>query len=148
MSETDDDVEARAAAMAIEASRNSGGAPTAAIAGNTVAIVMNADAPVQALPPLTNIWSCTKIRQFTSDDGKKKWLCQWCPMGSPTFTGWNATKVLYHVCKIAGQGVRPCSGLISPEYARMYKDFRESKIINTQARESKSCQCVNQLLNT
>ena len=97
MSETDDDVDPHAAVMAIKASRNSSGAPTTAIAGNAVAIVMNADALVQALPPLTNIWLCTKIRQFT----------------------------------------------FPPEYAQMYKYFSESEIVNAQARESKSFQCVN-----
>ena len=51
---TDEDGDTRAAAMAIEASRTSGGAPTAAIAGNTVAVVMNTDNLVQALPPLPN----------------------------------------------------------------------------------------------
>lgn len=77
--------------MAIEASRNSGGAPTTAIAGNTVAVVMNADALVQALPPLTNIWLCTKIRQFT----------------------------------------------FPPEYAQMYNNFCESKIVNAKAWETR-----------
>lgn len=143
MSEEDDDAHLRAAAMAIEASRNSGGAPTTAVAGNTVA-----DALVLALPPITTIWSCAKIRQFTSDDQKKKWLCEWCPRGSNTFTGWNATKVVAHVCKISGQGIRPCSGFIPPDYERRYKNFRESLIYNKQSRESKSCQCVNLLLNT
>ena len=102
MSETDDDVDPRAAAMAIEASRNSGGAPTTAIAGNTVAVVMNDYALVQALSPLMNIWLCIKIFQFT----------------------------------------------FPPEYARMYNNFRESKIVNAKVRESKSFQCVNRLLNT
>ena len=106
-----------------------GSAPTAAIAGNTPALV-------PALPPLSNIWFCPKIRQFM-DGNKKMWLCEWCPTGSLPFTGWNATKCLYHVCKIAGQGIRPCKGLILPEYAQCYRDFRESKIINAETREGK-----------
>ena len=133
---TDEDGDTRADAMAIEASRTSGGAPTAAIAGNTVAVVMNADNPVQVLPPLTSIWLCAKIVQFETENKTKKWLCEWCPKGSPSFTGWNASKALWHVCKVSGKGIRPCSGLIPPEYARMYKTFRESKILNTEARES------------
>ena len=130
------DGDPRAAAMAIEASRTSGGAPTAAIAGNTVAVVMNTDNLVQALPPLTSIWKCAKIVQFETENKTKKWLCQWCPAGSPSFTGWNASKALWHVCKVSGNGIRPCSGLIPPEYERLYKTFRESKILNTEARES------------
>jgi len=133
---TDEDGDLRAAAMAIEASRTSGWAPTAAIAGNTVAVVMNADNLVQALPPLASIWSCTKIRKFTTEGNKQKWICEWCPTGSLSFTGWNTSKALWHVCKVSGKGICPCSGLIPPEYARMYKTFRESKILNTEARES------------
>ena len=130
------DGDARAAAMAIEASRTSGGAPTAAIAGNTAAVVMTTDNLVQALPPLASIWKCAKIRQFETENKTKKWLCEWCPKGSSSFTGWNASKALWHVCKVSGKGIRPCSGFIPPEYARMYKTFLESKIVNTEARES------------
>ena len=66
------DGDARAAAMAIEASRTSGGAPTAAIAGNTAAVVMTTDNLVQALPPLASIWKCAKIRQFETENKTKK----------------------------------------------------------------------------
>ena len=149
MSEVDvEDKARRATAMAMERIRESGGVLTASVAGDTDAEVVNGDAPVEELTQLTTIWSCTKIHQFTSENLKRKWRCDWCPRGSNTFTGWNATKALFHVCKISGHGVRPCKGFIPPNYERLYKNFRESLIVNKQAQESKSCQCVILLLNT
>ena len=133
-----DEIDPRAAAAAVEASATSAGATTTAIAGNTMAVFMDVDAPVQALPSLADIWDCKKIRRYTSPNNKKMWACDWCPKGlniSRPLTGWNATKALWHVCKISGQGVRPCSGVILLEYARQYKDYYERKLINSQARE-------------
>ena len=48
-----------AAAAAVAASATSAGATAAAIAGNTMAVYMDADAPDQSLPPLADI--CSKI---------------------------------------------------------------------------------------
>ena len=133
-----DGINPRAADAAVEASATSAGATTTAIAGNTMAVYMDVDAPVQALPSLADIWDCKKIRRYTTPNNKKMWACDWCPKGlniSRPLTGWNATKVLWHVCKISGKGIRPCSGVILPEYARQYKDYYERKLINSQARE-------------
>jgi hypothetical protein len=46
-------------------------------------------APVEVLPPLADIWKCSKISQCTYCNGKKEWSCAWCPPGSTHFTGWN-----------------------------------------------------------
>jgi len=137
---TSDGIDPRAAAAAVAASATSVGAATAAIVGNTMAVCMDVDVPVQALPPLADIWACTKIRKYTTTENKKMWICEWCPKGlngSKPFTGWNATKVLWHLCKIAGNGIRPCSGVILPEYARQYKDYYEKRMLNSQAREER-----------
>ena len=94
-------------------------------------------APVEVLPPLVDIWKCSKISQYTDCDGKKKWSCAWCSPESTHFTGWNATKVLWHVCKVSGKRVRPYKGFIPPNYACMYKDSYENKIIVKSSRTSK-----------
>ena len=59
-----DGIDPRAAAAAVEASATSAGATTTAIAGNTMAVYMDVDAPVQALPSLADIWDCKKNKEI------------------------------------------------------------------------------------
>ena len=94
-------------------------------------------ASVEVLPPLADIWKCSKISQYTDCNGKKKWICAWCPPGSTHFTGWNTIKVLWHVCKVSSKEILPCKGFILPNYARVYKDYYENKIIAKSSRTSR-----------
>ena len=53
-----DEIDPRAAAAAVTASATSAGAATATIAGNTMAVGIDVDAPDQSLPPLAD--TCSK----------------------------------------------------------------------------------------
>ena len=136
-----------APAAAVVASATSAGAATAAIAGNTMAVYMDVNAPFQVLPSLAGIWACKTIRRYTHPNNKNMWICEWCSKGlnnSKPFTGWNATNILWHVWKISGNGILPCSGVLLPEYARQYKDYYkrrmldyyERRMLHSQAREN------------
>ena len=55
---TSDEIDPRAADVVVAACATSAGTDTAAIAGNTMAVCMDVDAPIQALLSLADIWAC------------------------------------------------------------------------------------------
>ena len=103
--------------------------------------VVPAAAAAAPLGALTEVWDCKKVKMVTDSDGKRVWTCDWCPLlpgqlATKPLAGWNATKALWHVCKISGMGVRPCKGTIPPEFARRYRDLYACKTLNSEQREA------------
>ena len=109
----------------------------------------NSDDDDALLPPLSEIWDCTRIERFqTGNNLEKKWRCTWCPEGANSTksnSGWNATKALWHAAKISGKDIRPCIGRIEPRYAQRYKDLYERKINSKNDKEGNFCACANLL---
>ena len=61
-----DEIDPHATAVTVAASPTPAGAATASIAGNTMAVCMNINATIQALPLLADIWACTKTRRHAT----------------------------------------------------------------------------------
>jgi hypothetical protein len=71
-----------------------------------------------------SVWTFEKVEQTGSKRASGGWKCLWC---NNHFKGWNATKVLRHLTKVAGKDIRPCRARIDPEAARFYKSYMQSK---------------------
>lgn len=80
---------------------------------------------VAAAPPksgVTSIFEDDMIEKFTDDDGKPRWKCKWC---GGIFSGWNATKAICHLNKIAKQDIKLCRAKIDAAYVELYKKLFE-----------------------
>jgi hypothetical protein len=75
---------------------------------------------------LASIWDDDMIDRSTDDQGKKKWECKWCHVA---FQQWNATKALYHVCRMYGANIKKCAcANIDGEHKKRYKDLFDSMV--------------------
>ena len=76
------------------------------------------------LPPLSEILDDTDhFRSYVNDRGKKRLVCLWCDKECS-----NVTKLLYHINKVAGEGVAICKATIPDQIKRRYFDLLERKI--------------------
>ena len=66
--------------------------------------------PIASVVEMKSAWEFEKIEKRGGPDKKTRaWFCGWCGV---TKMGWNATKVMHHCAKAAGNDVEVCSGNI------------------------------------
>jgi hypothetical protein len=97
------------------------------IINNDVDVVGGNDDPVIAEQPLRGIntvWEDDHFRRIMDENGNVRWKCLWC---DTTFSGWNATKALYHVVRVRGFDIAPCSSKILDVAATKYKALYDGK---------------------
>lgn len=61
---------------------------------------------------------------YISEDGKRRWRCEWC---KKDFALWNATKALQHLTKQRHTDIAPCKARIMEEYQIKYKEMYDRK---------------------
>jgi hypothetical protein len=88
------------------------------------------------LDDIKSVWEFEKVEKLGGpDDFSKRWHCGWC--GS-TLKGWNATKAMNHLARLAGNNdVKSCSGPISRDMLELFKGFRLRKIGKKAAKRQK-----------
>ena len=75
---------------------------------------------------MKSAWEFEKIEKRGGPDKKTRaWFCGWCEV---TKMGWNATKVMHHCAKAAGNDVEVCSGNIPKKTLTAFKLFRYKKM--------------------
>lgn len=67
---------------------------------------------------IVSIFEDDMIKKYTDQDGKAKWKCKWC---NGVFAGWNATKAICHLNKVAKQDIKLCRARIDASYQEVYK---------------------------
>ncbi len=73
---------------------------------------------------LSSIFKDPHATQFVTDDGKKRWRCEWC---KKDFALWNATKALYHLVKKRKVDIAPCQAKIGQESMSRYLELYKRK---------------------
>ena len=77
------------------------------------------DAPDKLV--LNSIFDSPNIVPTLASNGKKVTQCLHC---NGTYKiGHNATKIMYHVCKIKGKSITICPGNITPSWNAKYQDY-------------------------
>ena len=61
---------------------------------------------------------------YTTDDGEKRWRCEWC---KKDFALWNATKALCHLIQKKKVDLAPCRGKIDIESMNRYMELYNKK---------------------
>lgn len=74
---------------------------------------------VASAPCLSSVWDSDKVEKLPGG----QWKCFHC-VPNAIFSGHNATKCLYHVCKEKGKNIRVCNGEIEPFYQKQYSDLK------------------------
>jgi hypothetical protein len=83
---------------------------------------------------LPSVWELDHVLKTGDSKATQTWKCLWCNM---VFRKWNATKVLYHLAKKAGNDVRVCKAAHdsrSKELYRLMLAEKERTNANHQAR--------------
>ena len=80
--------------------------------------------------PLKRIWDDSHIVK-TLVDGKECWECKWC---SKVFKPRHATRVLWHLMKIPGNGIVVCNAIIPELNLKRYVDLYTSNVGRASAR--------------
>ena len=107
-----------------EEDRSSGTTTAATAAASTAA----------RLPPLHQILDDTEhFTPFVNAAGLKRIRCRWC---DKDFVH-NATKVLFHVCRVKNKGVAPCLGCIPDHHMQRYLDLHHKKDTRKNQRAGK-----------
>ena len=73
---------------------------------------------------LSSIFNDPYATTYMTDDGKKRWKCEWC---KKDFSLWNATKALLHLTKKRKGDIAPCKGKIDQESMNRYLDLYKKK---------------------
>ena len=81
---------------------------------------------------ITEFWKFDMV-QKCYDGSKKSWRCLWC---NTSFSGWNATKVMYHLCKVPKKDIKPCPANIDDASFALYRGLLSS-------REPERCMMMN-----
>jgi hypothetical protein len=76
---------------------------------------------------MKTVWDWEKIEKLGGPDPfSKRWACGWCGL---TLKGWNATKVMNHASKAAGNNdVKACTGNIPKATLAAFQAFRYKKL--------------------
>jgi hypothetical protein len=64
------------------------------------------------------IWEDKMVKKYLDTKGKKKWMCLHC---KKTFTGWNVTKAIMHLAKVASNNIGICRAKIPRDKLEMYQ---------------------------
>ena len=95
--------------------------------------LMNTDDPcdddvvvIDDLDRLSSIYDDDMVEKYNDSNGKNRWRCKWC---GTTFSGWNATKALFHVTKTPKSDIKICRVRIDAMHERRYSELlqRSSK---------------------
>jgi hypothetical protein len=82
--------------------------------------------PNASVVELKSAWEFEKIEKRGGPDKKTRaWFCGWCGV---TKMGWNATKVMHHCAKAAGNDVEVCSGNIPKKTLTAFQLYRYKKM--------------------
>ena len=73
---------------------------------------------------LSSIFNDAHATTFLTDDGKKRWRCEWC---KKDFAAWNATKALYHLTKKKKVDIAPCQARIDQASMARYVGLLQKK---------------------
>ena len=73
---------------------------------------------------LSSIFNDPYATPYTTDDGKKRWRCEWC---KKDFALWNATKALSHLVQKRKEDIAPCRGKIDQESKNRYLELYNKK---------------------
>ncbi len=73
---------------------------------------------------LKSIFDDEYATTYISEDGKRRWRCEWC---KKDFSMWNATKALQHLTKQRQTDIAPCKARILDEYQVKYKEMYSRK---------------------
>ena len=93
--------------------------------GSTPETPTPADEAEEILEPLAEVFNDKEHFELFWDLGQKpRWRCLWC---NNDFGGHNATKALYHVCRVVGKGIKSCPGNIPPAHLKRYITLFEKK---------------------
>jgi hypothetical protein len=95
-----------------------------------------ADNGPPAKPGSTVVWDLDHIQKEGDCKANQKWKCLWCNL---SFKHWNATKVLYHLNKIAGHDVRICKAAHDVRSTNLYRSMlgdKEKSNLGQQTRAS------------
>ena len=76
------------------------------------------------LAKIQSIWEDDHVLKIFDDNNKPRWKCLWC---DTTGGGHNATKVLWHVAKVAGNEVSVCKAKQDRNYADRYREMVSSQ---------------------
>jgi hypothetical protein len=110
-----------------------GGNPPPAAGSVTGHIADNGPPPK---PGSTAVWDLDHIQKEGDCKANQKWKCLWCNL---SFKHWNATKVLYHLNKIAGHDVRICKAAHDVRSTNLYRSMlgeKEKSNLGQQTRAS------------
>ena len=124
MANSDDDAWLEEPTLEATDAAINGNTPEAASADAPAAAARAASSGAAKMPPLFEIFQDTEhFQKQTNAAGNKRVLCLWC---NKDLTA-NATKVLFHVCGVRGQGVNICEGAIPPIHKERYLDLLKRK---------------------
>ena len=84
---------------------------------------------------LSYIFEDAYATTYITDDGKKRWRCEWC---KKDFAGWNATKALLHLIQKKGRHCTMSSKNKSREYETIHGIVYKKKTRKTAPNEDKT----------
>jgi hypothetical protein len=82
-----------------------------------------------------NVWKYT-TKDLTPENDKR-WICVFCSCNKG---GWNATKALYHMAAVGGQGVSGCTGAATGTMPKWFRDAVREYITKKKDASKKSKQ--------
>jgi hypothetical protein len=89
--------------------------------------LMNSSSDSEKEDDSNNLFSIFKdpyATTYVTEDGKKRWRCEWC---KKDFSLWNATKALYHLVQKKQVDIAPCRGRIDQESKQRYLELYTRK---------------------
>ena len=87
---------------------------------------------------IKSIWDSEHIEKVgTKGQADEKWICGFC---KTQFRKWNTSKAMYHVAKLSGHHIKPCSGNIPSNLIAAYRALADRGKKNKAAiTSSKRC---------
>jgi hypothetical protein len=73
---------------------------------------------------LSSIFNDPYATTYITNDGKKRWRCEWC---KKDFALWNATKAMYHLIQKKKVDIAPCQAQIDDVSKKRYRELYYKK---------------------
>jgi hypothetical protein len=88
------------------------------------------------LDDVQTVWDFEKVKRMGGPDAlSKRWHCGWC---NTTLKGWNATKVMTHLARVAGNNdVKACVGPIPKETLAIFRGYRNRRLSKKSVKRKK-----------
>jgi hypothetical protein len=83
---------------------------------------------------LSSIFNDPYATTYITNDGKKRWRCEWC---KKDFALWNATKAMYHLIQKRKVDIAPCQAQIDDVSKKRYRElyYKKKKRSDSVARK-------------